>query len=78
MEYIVRFLIVVLFLPTIALLLLFLVLALLGNAFYYPIHFIRNGEWPYNSLLDMAFKSIIDYGCKFTNWLNKKGWIIDE
>lgn len=26
----------------------------------------------------MAFKSIIDYGCKFTNWLIKKGWVIDE
>ena len=78
MKYIVRFLIVVLFLPTIALSLLFIMLALLGNVFYYPIHFIRNGEWPYNSLPDMAFKSIIDYGCKFTNWLNKKGWIIDE
>ena len=78
MKYIVRCLIVVLFLPTIALSLLFIMLALLGSVFYYPIYFIRNGEWTYNSLLDMAFKSIIDYGCKFTNWLNKKGWIIDE
>lgn len=78
MKYIVRFLIVVLFLPTIALSLLFLVLALFGSLFYYPTHFILNGEWPYNSLLDMAFKSIIDYGCKFTNWLIKKGWVIDE
>lgn len=78
MKYIARFLIVILFLPTIALLLLFIVLALLGNAFYYPIHFIRNGECPYNSISDMAFNSIEDYGYKFTHWLIKKGWVKDE
>lgn len=78
MKYIVRFLIVVLFFPTITLLVLFLLSALLSNAIYYPIYFVRNGEPPYRKLDDMAWDTIEDCGYKFTHWLIKKGWIKDN
>ena len=78
MKYIVRFLIVILFFPTIVLLMLFFGLVLLVNLFYSPIYFICNGEGPYNSLPGMAFDSMQDYGYKFTHWLIKKGWVKDE
>ena len=78
MKYIVRFLIVVLFLPTIFLLLLFLISALLSNAFYYPIYFICNGEWPCRKLDDIANDKLEEYGFKFIQWLIKKGWINDK
>lgn len=78
MKYIIRFLIVILFIPITALLPLFFVIAFLGNIFYFPIYFICNGKQPRRKVEESFIFIFGKYTGKFINCLIRKGYLKDE